>query len=74
MAGTSQSALRRKTYLLAKEIGLSRADRMDLAEAVLVHDVNSWSDLDEQEIGRIADALNGYAAISHLVFTARAKR
>jgi hypothetical protein len=57
---------RRKIYMLARELGLTREDRIDLAEKLLWRDVESWKDLAEPEIGRMLDALEGFELISFL--------
>ena len=62
-------ARRRKAYMLAKEIGLSREDRVDLASMLLRRSVASWKELDEAQIIRLLDALEGSQLIGHLIET-----
>lgn len=50
--------------MLAKQYGLTREDRLQLAEVLLWKDVPSWSGLSDDEIGRLLDALEGYALIT----------
>lgn len=57
---------RRKMYLLARELWLTREDRLDLAEKLLWRDVESWKDLSEPEINRMLDALEGFVLIQFL--------
>ncbi len=60
-------ARRRKVYMLAKQLRLSREDRLQLAEVLLWRDVPSWSALTDDEIARLLDAFEGYALIAHLL-------
>ena len=60
---------RRKAMAYAKTYGLSRQDRLDLAEMILRRDVTSWKDLDEDQLTRMLDALEGFSLISHLLST-----
>lgn len=53
--------------MLAREIGLTGEARIELAEMILRRDVPSWSNLRDEEVVRIADALEGYEKISHLL-------
>lgn len=69
MSDTPELARRRKLYMLAKEVGLDRDDRLDLAEQVLYRDVESWKSLSDEEVLRLLDAIGGYILISHLVRT-----
>lgn len=64
--GLSQSAARRKVYQRAKELGLSRDERLHLAEILLRRDVRSWSDLDEAQVLRLLDAIEGFELIVEL--------
>jgi len=57
----------RLAFTLADEIGLTRDDRLDLAEILLRRDVASWSDLDEAELSRLLDALHGWIYVNALV-------
>lgn len=57
---------RRKVYALAKELGLSRCDRLDLAEFLLRRDITSWRQLDDGQIGRLLDALEGAQLVDQL--------
>lgn len=69
--GGPQSAQRKKAYALSREIGLTRAERIDLASYVLRRDVESWDALSEVQIVRILDALDGFVLVTAL-FSARA--
>lgn len=61
-----QSPQRKKMYLMAKEIGLTREERIELARYLLRRDVSSCSDLDEDQVLRMLDAMEGYHLISTL--------
>lgn len=66
---TEDDALKRRrlAYKLAKEISLTREERMDLAEYVLRRDVKSWKDLDDAQICRLLDCMQGYEYIDVLL-------
>ena len=53
--------------MLAKQLRLTREDRLQLAEVLLWRDVPSWSALTDDEIGRLLDAFEGYALIAMLL-------
>lgn len=56
-----------KALALARDIGLTREDRMDLAEKLLWQDCTSWKQLDPAQVDRLLDALEGYESISWLL-------
>jgi len=60
-------ARRRKARLYAQSWGLTRDDRISLAETLLWRDVDSWKSLTDAEVSRLLDALEGAALIQHLV-------
>ncbi len=64
-------ARRNKMYLLAMEIGLTRDDRIDLAQYILRRDITSWKDLTDEQVLRILDALEGYQLVHHLLAVRR---
>lgn len=45
---------------------LTREDRISLAQMILRRDITSWSELDEGQMTRMLDALEGYGLICHL--------
>lgn len=57
----------RKLRLRADEIGLSRDERIDLAQYVLRRDITSWADLDHDQVMRLLDCLEGYELVSELL-------
>lgn len=61
---------RRKLYAVAREHGLSREDRLDLAEKFLWCDVESWKDLNDAQISRLLDGFEVHELLSHLKDTA----
>lgn len=58
---------RRKAMHYCDLYGLTRQDRLELAEMLLRKDVETWSTLDETELFRLLDALEGYGLITHLM-------
>ena len=65
---------RRKLHLVARELGFTREDRIDLAEKLLWRDVESWKDLSSAEVTRLLDAFEGYELISFIRDTARERQ
>lgn len=57
----------RKAHAAADEFGLTREDRLDLAEYLLRRDVRSWKDLTEAQLGRLLDAFDGCGYINTLI-------
>lgn len=56
----------RLAFQLADECGLSRSDRIDLAEILLAQDVPSWKALEEPAMNRLLDAMRGFLYVRHL--------
>ena len=52
---------------LARHIGLSRDERMELARVLLWRDVTSWKTLDEGQVNRMLDALEGWEKVDWLL-------
>lgn len=71
--GGPSDGLRRRLHALARQCGLDRDDRLEVAEVLLRRDVGSWNDLDEAECRRLADAMEGFAFIAHLQARAGAR-
>lgn len=64
-----QSPARRKAYQRAKDpegAGLSRPERLEFASFLLRRDVTSWDSLDEEQILRVLDAIEGWELIQAL--------
>lgn len=58
---------RRKAFQIAQRLGLDRDDRLELARVLLWCDVESWKDLDDSQIRRILDALEGFALVNYIL-------
>lgn len=58
---------RRKAYTLAKQLKLDRDARIALARILLWRDVESWKELDDSQIQRLLDAMEGFALISYIL-------
>ena len=58
------AARRRKLFVLAGEIGLTRDERIELSRSILWRDIISWKHLSEAQVGRMLDALEGYEKIA----------
>lgn len=59
--------MRRKLWVLASELELSRDDRLELASYLLRRDILSWKHLEPEQIARLLDALEGYSLIKSLL-------
>jgi hypothetical protein len=60
-----QTARRRKLYVYADQIGLTPAERVDVAELILRRDFASWNDLDDGQVDRMLDALEGFLLVTY---------
>lgn len=59
--------VRKKAYTVAKELGLNREDRIELALMVLpISECKSWDDLDDHDMSRLLDALTGFVYVATL--------
>lgn len=58
-----QERMRRKMYAVARELTLSRDERIELSRLVLRREIMSWKELDPQQINRMLDALEGATAL-----------
>jgi len=63
----SPAARRNKLMMVAREIGLTREERMELASYILRRDVRTWKSLDEVQVLRLLDALEGFELLSQLL-------
>jgi hypothetical protein len=52
--------------MLSKEMGLTRDERIDLSQMILRRDVTSWKQLDDAQVTRMLEALEGYLLVSAL--------
>lgn len=66
--GMASDAQLRRLQVLAQRCGLSRQDRLDLADVMLKRDqpVETWKGLTLREAQTLSDALEGFAYIAHL--------
>ena len=60
------AARRRKIFLLADDAGLDRDARISLACYLLRRDIVSWKHLDDSQVNRLLDALEGFQLIAEL--------
>lgn len=65
---------RRKLYMKAREMQLSKSDRIDLAQYFLRRDYTSWKDLSDREVCRMLDAFEGYELLSFIQHTTHEQR
>ena len=56
-----------KMMALARHIGLTRDERMELARYALRRDISSWKDLTDEQVNRMLDQLEGFELISYLL-------
>jgi hypothetical protein len=55
---------RRKLFVLADQIGLTRDERIEIARVILWRDVVSWKELDDQQVDRMLDVLEGFIVVN----------
>jgi len=58
---------RRKLFHLADEIGLTRDERIELAQFLLRRDITSWSQLDAEQVDRMLDCAEGFLLVTFLL-------
>lgn len=63
----SSVAKRKKLFVYADAFGMSREERIDLAQNILRRDITTWKSLDDAQVDRMLDALEGAVLIMHLV-------
>ena len=54
-------------WVLTREIGLNDDQRLELASYLLRRDILTWTHLDEAQIGRMLDALEGAILVAELL-------
>lgn len=59
--------MRRKAMHYADLYGLERSERLEIAEMILRRDVTSFTQLDEAELQRVLDALEGFGLVAHVL-------
>lgn len=64
--GTAE-ARRRKLLMVAREIGLTDQERHELASYLLRRNISTWSKLEDEQVWRLLDALEGFELVSSLL-------
>jgi hypothetical protein len=64
---TAESDRRKKLMMVAREIGLTRDDRLELASYILRRDITTWRTLDDGQVWRLLDALEGHCLVEQLL-------
>lgn len=59
--------MRRKAMHYCDLYGLERSERLELSEMILRRDITSWTQLDDAEMTRVLDALEGFGLVAHLL-------
>ncbi len=54
-------------FLLADMIGLTRDERIELTQVMLRRDITSWKQLDDVQVLRMLDVLEGYEKVRWLL-------
>jgi hypothetical protein len=60
-----QSARRRKLHVYADQIGLTTEERIEITQLMLRRDVTSWKDLDDEQVDRMLDCLEGFLLVTY---------
>ena len=58
------AARRKKLFVMADHIGLTRDERIEISKAVLWRDLTSWSSLTPEQVDRLLDAMEGYVFVT----------
>lgn len=53
--------------MLAKHLGLSHDERIELTQYLLRRDITSWEHLTDDQVVRLLDAVEGYQLINDLM-------
>lgn len=59
-------ARRRKLMMKARELGLTREERMEFASYLLRRDITTWSRLPDEYVYRLLDAIEGFELLAEL--------
>jgi len=63
----SQSDQRRKLHSLCDQLTFTRDERIELAQYLLRRDITSYSQLSEEQVCRLLDALDGFHLVVQLL-------
>jgi hypothetical protein len=66
-AASGQTPRMRKLMAVCAEVGLSKEERMELATYLLRRDVVTFKGLEDDQVDRLLDALEGYQLVTTLV-------
>lgn len=55
----SATARKRKLMMVARELGLTREERMEFACYMLRRDITTWRTLSDEQVWRLLDGLEG---------------
>jgi hypothetical protein len=69
MEPSSSGDRRRKLFALADHLGLDRDERLELASSILWRDITSYSHLDDAQVDRMLDVLEGAEKVIHILST-----
>ena len=61
------AARKRKLFALSDTFGLTRDERLELACYLLRRDITSWKDLNDHQVCRLLDALEGTELLLQLI-------
>ena len=69
MTGTDgpQTAQYRKLMIRVRDIGLTDDERYELASYLLRRDITTWKTLDNEQVLRLLDALEGFELVVELL-------
>ena len=67
VAHSGQSPQLRKLFTVAKELGLTQEERLELSCYLLRRDIVSWGELDDGQVLRLLDAFEGFRLVSALM-------
>lgn len=56
---------RRKLFVYADQIGLTTDERIEIAQFLLRRDITSWRQLDDDQVNRMLDALEGFLLVTY---------
>ena len=66
-AGGSRDPKLLKLFMYADTFGLTRDERLELAQMILRRDITTWKTLEPAQIDRMLDAFEGATLLFHLL-------